>query len=52
MTTNSLTENEKQDIPSHILKTIFLDCMPQLFLDPNMCGYKYIWRAPVVNWQN
>ena len=23
MTSNSLTENEKQDIPSHILKTIF-----------------------------
>ena len=23
MTSNSLTENEEQDIPSHILKTIF-----------------------------
>ena len=33
----SLTENEEHDIPSQILKTI-LDCMPQLFLDPNMCG--------------
>ena len=41
MTSNSLTENEEQDIPSHILKP-FLDCMPQLFLDPNMCGFQYI----------
>ena len=37
MTSNSLTENEEQDIPSHILKTI-LDCMPQLFFRP-----KYVW---------
>ena len=56
MTSNSLTENEEHDIPSHILKTI-LDCMPQLFLDPNMCDFQYIcrvlWSQPlVVNWQN
>ena len=37
MTSNSLTENEEQDIPTHILKTI-LDCMPQLFLK-----IKYVW---------
>ena len=37
MTSNSLTENEEQDIPSHILKTI-LDCMPQLCFTP-----KYVW---------
>ena len=55
MTSNSLTENEEQDIPWHILKTIF--GLPQLFLDPNMCGFQYIWRVMwsqilVVNWQN
>ena len=43
-------------IPSQILKTI-LDCMPQLFLDPNMCGFWYICilassQTLVVNWQN
>ena len=38
MTSNSLTENEEHDIPSQISKTIF-DCMPQLFLDTNMCGF-------------
>ena len=30
MTASSLTQNEEQDIPSVILKTI-LDCMAQLF---------------------
>ena len=39
MTSNSLTENEVRDIPSQILKTIFGDCMSQLFLDTNMCGF-------------
>ena len=38
MASNSLTENEEHDIPSQILKTIFY-CMPQLFLDPHMCGF-------------
>ena len=37
MTSYSLTENEEQDIPSHILRP-FLDCMPQLFFRP-----KYVW---------
>ena len=37
MTSNSLTENEEQDIPSHIWRP-FLDCMPQLFFRP-----KYVW---------
>ena len=23
----------------------FLDCMPQLLLDPNMCGFQFIWRV-------
>ena len=44
MTSNSLTENEEHDIPSQILKTI-LDCMPQLFLDPNMCGFQHTCRV-------
>ena len=35
----------------------FLDCMPQLFLTPKMCGFLYICRflwtqTLVVNWQN
>ena len=38
MTFNSLTENEEHDIRSQISKTI-LDCLPPLFLDPNMCGF-------------
>ena len=35
MTSNSLIENEEHDIPSPILKTIFVlhDS------DPNMCGF-------------
>ena len=56
MTFNSLTENEKHDIPVHILMTIS-DGVPRLFLDPNMCGFLYICRVLwsqilVVNWQN
>ena len=56
MTSNSITENEEKDIPSHILKTIF-DRMPPLFLDPNMCDFQFIWRVLwsqiiVVNWHN
>ena len=35
---NSLTENDEHDIPSQILMTIFLDCMPKLFFRP-----KYVW---------
>ena len=45
MTSNSLTENEEHDIPPQILK----DCMPQLFLDPNMCGFQYICTPPPPN---
>ena len=42
--------------PSQMLKTI-LDCMSQIFLDPNMCGFWYIcmlfWsQTLVVTWQN
>ena len=43
MISNSLTENEEHDIPSHILKTI-LDCMLQLFFKP-----KYV-LCPVHLW--
>ena len=57
MTSNSLTENEKHDIPSQIVMTILLYCMPQLFLDPNMCGFQHICmvllsQTLVVIWQN
>ena len=36
---------------------IILDCIPQLFLDPNMCGFLHIYmllwfQNLVVNWQN
>ena len=44
MTSSSLTENEENGIPSQILKTIS-DCTPKLFLDPNMCGFQYIWTV-------
>ena len=40
MTSNSLTENEEHDIPSHILKTIFGLHASVIFLDPNMCGFQ------------
>ena len=47
MTSNSLTENEEQDIPSHMSRP-FLDCMPQLLFRP-----KYVWfpvhlKGPVI----
>ena len=56
MTSNSLTQNEKHNNPSQILKTI-LDCMSQLFLDANVCGFLQICMLVVsptlvVNWQN
>ena len=56
MKSNSLTQNEEHDIPSQILKSI-LDCMAQLSLDPNMCGFWYIcmllWsQILVVDWRN
>ena len=56
MTSNSLTENEENDIPSQFCRP-FLDCMPQLFLDPNMYGFQSICRVLrsqtlAVNWQN
>ena len=38
---NSLSLNEEHAIPSQIVKTV-LDCMAQLFLDPNMCVFWYI----------
>ena len=38
MTSNSLKEIEEHDIPSQILKTM-LDCIPRLFLYPNICGF-------------
>ena len=38
MTSNSLTENEEQDTPSHILKTIFGLHASHLFFGP-----KYVW---------
>ena len=44
MTSNSLTENEEHDIPSHFLKTIF-GLHASVILDPNMCGFQYIWRV-------
>ena len=37
MTSNSLTENEEQDIPSHILKTIFGVHASVIFIP------KYVW---------
>ena len=45
MTSNSLTENEEQDIPSHILKTIFWIACLSYSLDQNMCGFQFIWRV-------
>ena len=56
MTSYYLTENKEQDIPSHILKTIF-GLHASVFLDPNMCGFQFIWRVLwsqilVVNWKN
>ena len=44
MTSNSLTENEEHGIPLQILKTIFGLHATVYFLDPNMCGFLYIWR--------
>ena len=32
----------KNTIYPHKFWRPFLDCMPQLFLDPNMCGFQYI----------
>ena len=57
MTSNSLTENEDHDISPQILKTIFGLYASVIFLDPNICGFQYIWRVLwsqniVVNWQN
>ena len=54
MTSNSLTENDEHDIPSHILKTIFV-LHASVISDPNMCGFQYIYRfiwfqTLVVNW--
>ena len=56
MTSNSLTENEEHDIPSHILKPIF-GLHVSVLLDTNMYGFQYICRVRwsqilVVNWQN
>ena len=38
MISNSLTLNEEHHIPSQIVKAV-LDCVPQLFLDSNVCGW-------------
>ena len=35
----------KNTIFPHKFWRPFLDCMPQLFLDPNMCGFQYICRV-------
>ena len=43
MTSNSLTENEKKDIPSQILKTIFG------FLDPNICFLEHLYVPVILN---
>ena len=45
MTSNSLTENEVHGSPSQILKTIFGLNASVIFLDPNMCGFQYIFRV-------
>ena len=44
MTSNSLTENEERDIPSHILKTIF-GLHASDILDHNICGFRVICRV-------
>ena len=56
MTSNSLTENEEHESPSHILKIIFL-LHASYFLAPNICGFQLICRVLwsqilVVIWQN
>ena len=56
MTSNSLTENEEHNIPSHF-EDYFWIAYLCYFLDPNMCGFQYIHRVLwsqilVVNWQN
>ena len=48
MTSNSLTENEEQDIPSHILKAIFFNCMPQLFFRPIYVWFPVHLKGPVI----
>ena len=53
---NSLTGNEEHDIPSQILKTIFIVCL-RYFLNPNMCDFQHIYGVMwsqnlVVNQQN
>ena len=53
MTSNSLTENEENDIPSQILKTIFGLHASVIFLDTNMCGFQYncwvLWSPRIPN---
>ena len=41
MTSNSLTENEEQDIPSNFEYHFWIAC-PSYFLNPNMCGFQYL----------
>ena len=42
MTSNSLTENEEQDIPSQIFEDHFWIACLSYFLDPNMCDFQFI----------
>ena len=45
MTSNSLTVNEKHGIASQNFEGHFwIECLGY-FLDPNMCGFQYIWRV-------
>ena len=39
MTFNTLTENKEHDIPSQILKTVFVLRASVIFLNPNMCDF-------------
>ena len=57
MTSNSLTENEYHDTPSHIFEDHYWFAYLGYFLDLNMFSFKYIcmilWSLIlVVNWQN
>ena len=57
MTSNSLAENEEQDMPSQHFEDHFWIACLIYFLDPNMCGFQFIWRVLwsqilVVSWQN
>ena len=42
ITSNSLTANEKHDIPSQIIVKFFWIACLSYFLDPNICGFQHI----------